>query len=261
MADDTETDDEAQSDEFEGAADGNSTGSVDDGDRDPDPDESTQGVEEDDLDWGDIEGEIEADLDWGEGETPEGLEWADEVEAGDDISWAEGDGESGEGLAWANDEESAGTKPFPTTTDETGSSDAAETSDQDGTIAPADEEVTADDEMDQAFDDMVDDVETDEVWSEVTEEDEEMLAEDQSATEEPEMDTGIAEVSKHDYCEGCEYLSQAPEIHCTHEGTEILDFADMETVRVSNCPIVAERKGLEQGVAKGSTDLGEIQRE
>ncbi|MFT4944984.1 MAG: hypothetical protein ACI9K3_000922 [Halovenus sp.] len=68
------------------------------------------------------------------------------------------------------------------------------------------------------------------------------------------------EVSKHAYCENCRFLSEAPEIHCTHEGTEIVEFIDMETVRLSNCPIVAERAGLDDGVSGGGTDLGDIQR-
>lgn len=54
-----------------------------------------------------------------------------------------------------------------------------------------------------------------------------------------------AAVSKHRYCEQCEFFSAPPDVHCTHEGTEILEFTDMETVRVVDCPIVAERKELE----------------
>jgi hypothetical protein len=123
--------------------------------------------------------------------------------------------------------------------------------------------VPDDDEMGEAFDDMaVDEVEADEVWATVAEEEEGSLSEsDETAPGESPVEANVAEVSKHDYCEGCEYLSEAPEIHCTHEGTEILDFVDMDNVRVSNCPIVAERQGLEQGVSKGSTGLGDVQRE
>lgn len=133
--------------------------------------------------------------------------------------------------------------------------------DEEGSLAATegvDEETVA--EMDEAFEDVaVDDIESDEVWEEVTEEETDLATEDETPPETPDED--IAEVSKHDYCETCEFFSQAPEIHCTHEGTEILDFPDMESVRVSNCPIVAERRGLEQGVSKGSTDLGDIQRD
>lgn len=53
-----------------------------------------------------------------------------------------------------------------------------------------------------------------------------------------------AEVSKHSYCERCEYFSEPPEISCSHEGTEIVEFVDMETVRLVDCPIVAERRAL-----------------
>jgi uncharacterized OB-fold protein len=53
------------------------------------------------------------------------------------------------------------------------------------------------------------------------------------------------EVSKHSYCERCEHFSTPPGVTCTNEGTEILEFMDMETVRVINCPIVEERRALE----------------
>ena len=54
-----------------------------------------------------------------------------------------------------------------------------------------------------------------------------------------------ADVSKHSYCEQCEHFSEPPNIFCSHEGTEIVEFLDMDTVRVVDCPIVAEREELE----------------
>lgn len=53
-----------------------------------------------------------------------------------------------------------------------------------------------------------------------------------------------AEVDKHSYCEHCEYFSGPPAVECGHERTEIVEFVDMETVRVVDCPVVAERRGL-----------------
>jgi len=55
-----------------------------------------------------------------------------------------------------------------------------------------------------------------------------------------------AEVSKHSYCEHCEWFTEPPEVRCTHEGTEILEFLDMETVRLVDCPVVAERREIEK---------------
>jgi len=52
------------------------------------------------------------------------------------------------------------------------------------------------------------------------------------------------EVSKHRFCEQCEHFSPPPEVNCTNKGTEIVEFLDMETVRVVNCPIVAEYRQL-----------------
>jgi hypothetical protein len=54
-----------------------------------------------------------------------------------------------------------------------------------------------------------------------------------------------AEVSKHSYCEQCEYFSEPPDVECSAEGTEIVEFLDMERVRVVDCPVVAERTDLD----------------
>ncbi|WP_415383160.1 hypothetical protein [Halosimplex sp. TS25] len=55
----------------------------------------------------------------------------------------------------------------------------------------------------------------------------------------------VAEVSKHAYCEECEHFSPPPDVTCTNEGTEILEFVAVDTVRVADCPVVAERRELE----------------
>lgn len=54
----------------------------------------------------------------------------------------------------------------------------------------------------------------------------------------------FAEVDKHSYCENCEHLSEPPDVECAHEGTDIVEFVDFETVRVADCPVVAEREEL-----------------
>lgn len=56
----------------------------------------------------------------------------------------------------------------------------------------------------------------------------------------------FADVSKHSYCGQCEHFSPPPDITCTHEGADIVEFLDMETVRVVDCPIVTERRELER---------------
>ncbi|MEA5387007.1 hypothetical protein VB779_07990 [Haloarculaceae archaeon H-GB11] len=52
-------------------------------------------------------------------------------------------------------------------------------------------------------------------------------------------------VSKREFCQGCEYFSDPPEIDCSHDGTDIVEFPDVEHVLVLDCPIVAEREELE----------------
>ncbi|MFY4812015.1 hypothetical protein [Haloarcula argentinensis] len=81
----------------------------------------------------------------------------------------------------------------------------------------------------------VDHIDADKVWAEIAEGD------DSEATPE----SRYAEVSKHRYCEQCEHFSAPPNAHCTNEGTEIMEFLDMETVRLLDCPVVAEQHEIE----------------
>jgi len=81
----------------------------------------------------------------------------------------------------------------------------------------------------------VESIDTDEVW--------------ESLDEEPStpsvQGSRYVEVSKHRFCEQCEHFSAPPNAHCTHEEAEIIEYLDMETVRLLNCPVVAEQRELE----------------
>ncbi|MFB6224284.1 MAG: hypothetical protein ABEH86_11505 [Haloarcula sp.] len=81
----------------------------------------------------------------------------------------------------------------------------------------------------------VDHVDADQVWAE--------LAEDATASDTEE--SRYTDVSKHRYCEQCEFFSEPPNAHCTNDGTEIREFIDMETVRLLNCPVVAEQHEID----------------
>jgi hypothetical protein len=95
-------------------------------------------------------------------------------------------------------------------------------------------------EAERAFERMdVTDLDPDEVWERLAD------AERRGSVTEIE-DRSYAEVSKHSFCEQCEFFSPPPSVGCDHEGTEILEFVDMESVRVVDCPVVAERERLQQ---------------
>jgi len=81
----------------------------------------------------------------------------------------------------------------------------------------------------------VDHVDADKVWAEITGDGERADA----------SEDRYAEVSKHRYCEQCEHFSEPPNARCTNEGTELVEFLDMETVRLRDCPVVAEQHDLE----------------
>jgi hypothetical protein len=92
----------------------------------------------------------------------------------------------------------------------------------------------------QAFEKMdVGELDVDDVWDTLAD------AEQRGSVTESEGHT-YAEVSKHRYCEQCEHFSAPPEVACSHDGTEILEFVDLETVRLVDCPVVARRRELEE---------------
>ena len=95
------------------------------------------------------------------------------------------------------------------------------------------------DEGDDPFDAFesagVDEIDPDAVWEDL-----------ESGGPDTEERT-YSEVSKHRFCEGCEHFSPPPEIECTYEGAAIVEFLDTETVRLLNCPVVAEQRALEGG--------------
>ncbi|WP_340098202.1 hypothetical protein [Salinibaculum salinum] len=93
---------------------------------------------------------------------------------------------------------------------------------------------------DDVFEQMdVAELDPDEVWASISEAEEEG-----SVTQRKER--VYAEVSKHSYCEQCEFFSDPPDVRCSHDGTEIMEFLDQTTVRVVDCPVVAERKELQK---------------
>jgi len=87
----------------------------------------------------------------------------------------------------------------------------------------------------------VDEVDPDEVWAN--------LSSLEDASE--EFDGKVYyEVSKHRFCEQCEYFSGPPEASCSFEGAEVIEFVDMDTVRLVNCPVVAEQEDLGEDVTR-----------
>ena len=54
----------------------------------------------------------------------------------------------------------------------------------------------------------------------------------------------ISVIPKSSFCQDCPHLTNPPEVRCTHEGTEILGFPDIDHVRVRNCPIDGEHGGV-----------------
>ncbi|WP_336359892.1 hypothetical protein [Haladaptatus sp. ZSTT2] len=53
-------------------------------------------------------------------------------------------------------------------------------------------------------------------------------------------------VEKQDFCESCEHFTAPPEVGCTNDGTKIVEQTDMRHFKVRNCPVVAQRRELEE---------------
>lgn len=45
---------------------------------------------------------------------------------------------------------------------------------------------------------------------------------------------------KSEFCGRCPYLTEPPELACSHEGTDIVEVADVDHFRVRGCPFAAE---------------------
>ena len=102
----------------------------------------------------------------------------------------------------------------------------------------------ADDDSEEPldFDDLfaessVDEMDSDSLWDELE------SGVSTPVDDQPEP-TDISIVPKRSFCQDCPHLTDPPGVRCTHEGTEILDFPDMDHARVRNCPIVEERGGV-----------------
>jgi hypothetical protein len=85
----------------------------------------------------------------------------------------------------------------------------------------------------------VEDIDADELWERL------QRAQDGESVDDAAERTKRV-VSKHEYCETCEHFSEPPQVRCSHEGTDIVEFTDIEHVMVLDCPIVANREELEQ---------------
>lgn len=103
----------------------------------------------------------------------------------------------------------------------------------------------------------VEDIEEEEVWESLEEEEEGTETTDQpgvgsgSEAERVERDDPHAErpdhvVEKTSYCQRCRFLSDPPDLQCTHEGTDIVEVVDSERFRVRGCPMV-DRDGPVEG--------------
>ncbi|MFB6281589.1 MAG: hypothetical protein ABEH40_06185 [Haloferacaceae archaeon] len=95
----------------------------------------------------------------------------------------------------------------------------------------------------------VDDIDEEEVW-------ESLDAEEGPEADQPSIGAGAdaerveredpgAErpdhvVEKGAYCQRCRFLSEPPEVRCTHEGTDIVEVVDSDRFRVRGCPMVAQ---------------------
>jgi len=54
----------------------------------------------------------------------------------------------------------------------------------------------------------------------------------------------VVTVPKGRFCQTCPHFSAPPAATCGHEGTELRTFVGTDEVRVSNCPVVRERREL-----------------
>lgn len=101
---------------------------------------------------------------------------------------------------------------------------------------------------DELFDEMdVGDVDEDAIWDALEDGDASDGVAQADSTAAPddavEREGETSVVPKTRYCQSCDYFSEPPEVSCSNDGTEIVEHVDMDSFRVRNCPIVAQRRG------------------
>ncbi|WP_231185188.1 hypothetical protein [Haladaptatus sp. DYF46] len=93
--------------------------------------------------------------------------------------------------------------------------------------------------VDDAFEEVdVGDVDTDELWDDLLNEDGGELV--VSVPREAGWDDRDVRTIPKTTCHGCPHVGNPPDLRCTHEGTDILSMPDVEHFRVADCPMVAD---------------------
>lgn len=94
-------------------------------------------------------------------------------------------------------------------------------------------------ELDEVFQrEPFEEVDARDVWRE---QDEEPVVASTSLEDVTRRSEGVYEVPKREFCDRCRFFAEPPESDCNHEGTEILEFVDMEHALVESCPVVVDR--------------------
>ncbi|MFH5800074.1 hypothetical protein [Haladaptatus sp. CMAA 1911] len=97
---------------------------------------------------------------------------------------------------------------------------------------------------DDAFEEVdVGDVDTDELWDDLLNEDGGELV--VSVPREAGWDDRDVRTIPKTTCHGCPHVGDPPDLRCTHEGTDILSMPDVEHFRVADCPMVADEDDFE----------------
>ncbi|QDX40616.1 hypothetical protein [Salarchaeum sp. JOR-1] len=100
-------------------------------------------------------------------------------------------------------------------------------------------------ESDGEFDDLFSEVDVGELdgeqaWRDLLAEAEgEPLAIGQQVESEEDRDVRVIE---NRTCHNCQYFGEPPELHCTHEGTEIRRVVDTDHYEVVDCPMVVDEE-------------------
>jgi len=63
--------------------------------------------------------------------------------------------------------------------------------------------------------------------------------------EQVEDETADVRIIPDRICHNCKYFADPPDLHCTHDGTEIRRVVDMDHYEVVDCPVVKHRSDLD----------------
>ena len=90
----------------------------------------------------------------------------------------------------------------------------------------------------------VSELDREELWADLRGEAEGRDASESPPSADAASDRAVRTIRKRT-CHGCQFFGEPPDLHCTHDGTAIVEMVDTEQFRVADCPMVDDDESVQ----------------